>query len=74
MLLRILPTDVAVRLVQPSQVLTKQLFAGVAVQLSKKLAGKLVRLVQFLHDKEKFVPLDVSSNGKLVRPEQLCHD
>ena len=46
MLLRMFSTDVAVREVQPCQVETKQPFAGVAVQESKKLAGKLVRFEQ----------------------------
>jgi hypothetical protein len=46
MLLRMFSTDVAVREVQRSQVPTKQSSAGVPVQVSKKLAGKVVRLVQ----------------------------
>ena len=35
--------------------------------LSKALAGKLVRLVQFSHALAKSVPADVSIRGKLVR-------
>ena len=41
--------------------------------LSKALAGKLVRLVQFRHACLKLVPEDVSISGKLVRLEQSYH-
>ena len=41
--------------------------------LSKALAGKLVRLEQPCHAKEKLVPADVSIRGKLVRLVQPCH-
>ena len=67
MLLRMFSTEVAVREVQPSHALAKQLLAGVPAQESKKLAGKLVRLVQVCQVLSKLVPLDVSINGKLVR-------
>ena len=40
--------------------------------LSKALAGKLVRLVQFFHASLKSDPEDVSISGKLVRLEQPC--
>ena len=60
-------TDVAVREEQPSQVPTKQLFIGVPVQESKKLAGKVVRLEQKYQARKKLVPLDISIAGKLVR-------
>ena len=69
MLLRMFSTDVAVREEHPSQALTKQLFAGVAVQESKKVAGKSVRLEQLYQEKAKLVPIEVSIKGKLVRPE-----
>ena len=46
MLLRMFSTDVAVREEQFCQAPAKQPLIGVAVQESKKLAGKLVRLVQ----------------------------
>ena len=60
MLLRMFSTLVAVRDVQLSQVLTKQLLTGVPVQESKKLAGKVVRLVQLNQAWKKVVPLEVS--------------
>ena len=41
--------------------------------LSKALAGKLVRLVQFCQALLKLVPADVSMSGKLVRLLQLYH-
>jgi len=41
--------------------------------LSKALAGKLVRLVQFCQAPLKRVPEDVSMSGKLVRLSQLRH-
>ena len=41
--------------------------------LSKALAGKLVRLLQFSHALVKLVPADVSMSGKLVRPAQPSH-
>ena len=72
MLLRMFSTEVAVREVQAFQVPTKQLFTGVPVQESKKLAGKLVRLLQLYQAELKFVPLDVSIKGKLVRLVQVC--
>ena len=71
MLLRMFSTDVAVREVQPSQAPTKQLFTGVPVQESKKLAGKVVRLLQEIQAFWKVVPLETSIKGKLVRLEQL---
>ena len=71
MLLRMFSTDVAVREGQLAHVLTKQLFAGVPVQESKKLAGKLVRLLQLNQAKKKVVTLEVSIKGKLVRLVQL---
>jgi len=46
MLFRMFSTLVAVREEQRYQVLKKQLLTGVPVQESKKLAGKLVRLLQ----------------------------
>jgi hypothetical protein len=67
MLLRMFSTEVAVREEQPSQVPKKQLFAGVPVQESKKLAGKVVRLEQKYQARKKLVPLDISIAGKLVR-------
>jgi len=67
MLLRMFSTDVAVREVQLAQVFVKQLFTGVPVQESKKLAGKLVRLEQPNQVLLKLVPLEVSIKGKLVR-------
>ena len=70
MLLRMFSTEVAVREKQSSHVPTKQLFDGVPVQESKKLAGKLVRLEQPNQVKPKSVPLEVSIKGKLVRLEQ----
>jgi len=66
MLLRMFSTEVAVR-EQPAQALAKQLLPGVPVHESKKLAGKLVRLVQLRQALTKLVPLDVSIKGKLVR-------
>ena len=72
MLLRMFSTDVAVREVQRSQVASKQLSAGVPVQESKKLAGKVVRLLQLFQVYWKRVPLEVSIKGKLVRLVQLC--
>ena len=69
--MRMFSTDVAVREVQPCQALRKQLLAGVPVQESKKLAGKLVRPVQFCQEPPKLVPLEVSIKGKVVRPKQL---
>jgi len=39
--------------------------------LSKALAGKLVRLLQFFQAYLKLVPADVSIRGKLVRLLQL---
>jgi len=71
MLLRMFSTLVAVREEQRSQALTKQSLDGVAVQESKKLAGKLVRLEQSYQACKKVVPLEISSNGKLVRLLQL---
>jgi len=41
--------------------------------LSKALAGKLVRLMQFCQALLKLVPADVSMSGKLVRLLQLYH-
>ena len=41
--------------------------------LSKALAGKLVRLLQFFQALLKLVPADVSIRGKLVRLEQSRH-
>jgi len=38
--------------------------------LSNNPAGIVVRLVQFSQAREKLVPADVSSRGKLVRPVQ----
>ena len=70
MLLRMFSTDVAVRAEQSSQVLTKQLLAGVAVQLSKKLAGNEVREEQPTQAPAKLVPLDVSISGNEVREVQ----
>ena len=70
MLLRMFSTEVAVRAEQPSQALKKQLFAGVPVQESKKLAGKSVRLEQERQALVKLVPAAVLINGKLVRLEQ----
>lgn len=49
---------------------TKQLLAGTPAQESKKLAGKLVRLLQLRQVLLNKVPLDVSINGKLIRLEQ----
>ena len=40
--------------------------------LSKALAGKLVRLLQFRQAASKLVPADVSTRGKLVSLEQFC--
>ena len=71
MLLRMFSTDVAVREMQLFQVSAKQLLAGVPVQESKKLAGKLVRLEQLNQALLKLFPIEVSIKGKLVRPEQL---
>ena len=70
MLLRMFSTDVAVREVQLSQEPTKQLLAGVPVQESKKLAGKVVRPMQPDQAPLKLSPLEVSIKGKLVRFEQ----
>ena len=72
MLLRMFSTDVAVREVQPNQAFKKQLFAGVPVQESKKLAGKVVRPVQIRQALLKLVPLETSIKGKLVRLWQFC--
>jgi hypothetical protein len=69
MLLRMFSTDAAVREKQPLQVLTKQLFAGVPVQVSKKLAGNEVRPVHLNQAKLKVCPLETSIDGKLVRPK-----
>ena len=66
-LLRMFSTEVGVREEQLSQALRKQLLAGVAVQASKKLVGKLVRLEQYLQAYEKLVPLDALINGKFAR-------
>ena len=66
MLLRMFSTDVEVREEHPSQAPRKQLFAGVAVHESKKLAGKLVRLEQLRQANKKDVPAEVSIKGKLV--------
>ena len=71
MLLRMFSTEVAVRAEQLCQALPKQLFAGVPVQESKKLAGKSVRLVQPFQASVKLVPAAVLSSGKLVRLVQL---
>ena len=70
MLLRMFSTDVAVREVQLAQALEKQPSAGVAVQESKKLAGKLVSPMQFCQALWKLVPIEVLIKGKLVRLEQ----
>ena len=56
MLLRMFSTLVAVREVQPSQVLRKQSGVGVPVQVSKKLAGKSVRLIHDFHASLKICP------------------
>ena len=72
MLLRMFSTDVAVREVHKSQALLKQLLLGVPVQESKKLAGKLVRPLQFNQACWKVVPLETSIKGKLVRSVQVC--
>jgi len=72
MLLRMFSTDVAVRDEQLSQVFTKQLLTGVPVQESKKLAGKVVRPLQFNQACWKVVPLETSIKGKLVRSVQVC--
>ena len=71
MLLRMFSTDVAVREVQPLQAPKKQLPDGVPVQESKKLAGKLVRLLQLSQACRKVVPLEMLIDGKLVRLLQL---
>jgi len=71
MLLRMFSTDVAVRDEQLSQVFTKQLLTGVPVQESKKLAGKVVRPLQFNQACWKVVPLETSIKGKLVRSVQV---
>ena len=42
-------------------------------QLSKKLAGNVVREVQLYHARVKFVPDEVLINGKDVRELQLYH-
>ena len=69
-LLRMFSTDVAVREVHNSQALKKQLVPGVPVQESKKLAGKVVRLLQLSQVLVKVVTLETSIKGKLVRPVQ----
>ena len=71
MLLRMFSTDVAVRDEQLSQVFTKQLLTGVPVHESKKLAGKVVRPLQFNQACWKVVPLETSIKGKLVRSVQV---
>ena len=68
--MRMFSTDVAVREEQPCQAPTKQLFAGVPVQESKKLAGKVVIWLQLYQDALKLVPLETPIKGKLVRPVQ----
>ena len=72
MLFRMFSTDVAVRDKQLPQVFAKQLPVGVPVQLSKKLAGKVVRLEQLYQAYPKFCPSEVSIKGKLVSWLQSC--
>ena len=72
MLLRMFSTDVAVREPQLPQASSKQVFTGVPVQESKKLAGKVVRPVQLRQALLKVTPLEVTRVGKLVRPMQPC--
>ena len=70
MLLRMFSTDVAVRELQLPQASIKQLLTGVPVQESKKLAGKVVRLLQSYQAFWKSSPLEVLIKGKVVRLEQ----
>ena len=58
-------------LVSVRAVLVKASVKSPPLILSKALAGKLVRLVQFCQAREKSVPDDVSMSGKLVRLLQL---
>jgi len=73
MLLRMFSTDVALRLPQRSQVISKQLLAGVPVQLSKTLAGKVTRLPLLLQALWNVVALFIVRAGKDVKPEQPSH-
>ena len=59
-------------LVWVSAVFKNALVKSPPLTLSKALAGKLVRLLQFRHAALKSVPEDVSIRGKDVRLLQFC--